>query len=219
MNGLLMVLATTAIGVDFGWQADNQGRMEYIIQIEPALLTALLNGEEIVSMIHPDVKDVRRFRIRVGTKPLPRISADAKVEDDTVTEVISENLVSHHLKATNFNFSIPSNAVINGIIVRFRRNVTGIGVNDNIFDHQIKLLKAGVVQTENKKLIDDWVITDPSYELISYGNETDKWTETWTPSDINNTGFGVVLSIEGIKAILDPAARIDIIRITVYYTN
>jgi hypothetical protein len=48
--------------------------MEYIIQIEPELLAALQKGEAIISEIHPDATGIRRFRIQIGSAPLPRIS-------------------------------------------------------------------------------------------------------------------------------------------------
>jgi len=72
MNCLLIMLASSVPGVDYGWQPMNDGRLEYIIQIEPELLQLLADGEEITNVIHPDVKGVRRFRIRVGREALPR---------------------------------------------------------------------------------------------------------------------------------------------------
>ena len=41
MNCLLIMLASSAPGVDYGWQPMNDGRLEYIIQIEPELLQLL----------------------------------------------------------------------------------------------------------------------------------------------------------------------------------
>ena len=74
MHGFALLLAAASVGVDYGWQPDADGVMEYIIQIEPELLTALQKGEAIISEIHPDVTGVRRFRIQIGNGPLPRIS-------------------------------------------------------------------------------------------------------------------------------------------------
>jgi hypothetical protein len=75
MNALVCVLATsiTAAGVDYGWQPTNGGDLEYVIQIEPALFEALKSGQEITSEIPPELAGVRRFRIRVGSGPVPRI--------------------------------------------------------------------------------------------------------------------------------------------------
>lgn len=72
MNGFALVVATAVMGVDYGWQVDADGRIEYIIQIEPMTLIALREGHDIESQIHPSVGNVRRFRIRVGTEPVPQ---------------------------------------------------------------------------------------------------------------------------------------------------
>lgn len=72
MNCIALLLAASSLGVDFGWQPTADGELEYIIQIEPALLDAMRNGEQIVSEIHPDAAGVRRFRILVGRQQLPR---------------------------------------------------------------------------------------------------------------------------------------------------
>lgn len=72
MNGLILVLAASSVGVDYGWQPNQKGEIEYIIQIEPELLDAMQDGTEITSRIDPSVQGVRRFRIRVGNESLPR---------------------------------------------------------------------------------------------------------------------------------------------------
>ncbi|MEC9004439.1 MAG: hypothetical protein VX644_13770, partial [Planctomycetota bacterium] len=77
MQGLAIVLAAASLGVDYGWQTTDDGALEYIIQIEPELLIALQKGESIVSEIHPDAIGVRRFRIQIGSQPLPRVGKSA----------------------------------------------------------------------------------------------------------------------------------------------
>ncbi|MEQ8790430.1 MAG: hypothetical protein RIC55_29310 [Pirellulaceae bacterium] len=67
-----LLLATASMGVDYGWQRTDNGSLEYIIQLEPALLEALAAGEPILSEVHPDAQGVTRFRILVGSKTLPR---------------------------------------------------------------------------------------------------------------------------------------------------
>lgn len=72
MNGLLL-LAAAMVGVDVGWQPLAGGGFEYIIQIEPDALEALAAGHDILSEIPEELRGVRRYRITVGTDPLPRI--------------------------------------------------------------------------------------------------------------------------------------------------
>jgi hypothetical protein len=73
MHALALLVATASLGIDYGWQPTDDGQLEYIIQIEPSLVKLLAQGQEIVSEIHPDAKNVRRFRIFVGKGDLPRI--------------------------------------------------------------------------------------------------------------------------------------------------
>jgi len=72
MVGNIVYLAAVVLGVDVGWQPRPEGGVEYLIQIEPHLLDALKSGEAIQSEIPPDVKNVRSYRISVGTGSLPR---------------------------------------------------------------------------------------------------------------------------------------------------
>lgn len=71
MNVILIAVATTALGVDIGWQPLSDGGSEYIIQIEPQLLTTLKNGNDLTSEV-PAWLNVRRYRITVGTGELPQ---------------------------------------------------------------------------------------------------------------------------------------------------
>lgn len=72
MNSVALLVAAAALGVDYGWQYDNNGKLEYLIQVEPALLRSMENGLPVTSEIEPQVRGVRRFRILVGNGPLPR---------------------------------------------------------------------------------------------------------------------------------------------------
>lgn len=78
MNGIALLLSLAAVGVDYGWQPGPDGQLEYIVQIEPSLFDDMRSGQrEVASEIHPDARGVRRFRIRVGNDPLPRVGAVA----------------------------------------------------------------------------------------------------------------------------------------------
>ena len=88
MIGCELFLAFSVVGVDFGWQANEQGKLEYIIQIEPELLSSLSEGREIVSFIAPEVRGVRCFRVRVGNTPPPRDMSAATAVQPTVPDAI-----------------------------------------------------------------------------------------------------------------------------------
>lgn len=72
MNALMMCIALVTAGIDVGWERRPEGGMEYIIQLDPAMLESLRAGETIESSKLPQVRDVRSWRILVGNRTLPR---------------------------------------------------------------------------------------------------------------------------------------------------
>ena len=81
MNGLLLLVAAAATGGDVGWQPLAGGGYEYIIQIEPQALAAMEQGRDLVSDLPPQLRDVRRYRITIGTGPVPRIGTPPEMTD------------------------------------------------------------------------------------------------------------------------------------------
>jgi len=74
MHPALPLLVTSLLGIDVGW-ADLPGRpgqREYILQLEPAVLDRLKDGETITSLIDPSAGTVTQIRLQVGNGPLPR---------------------------------------------------------------------------------------------------------------------------------------------------
>lgn len=118
---------------------------------------------------------------------------------------------------TNFGFSIPTGATIQGIIVKVKRCANNV----RVVDRQIRLTTQGRILGENKAKFNlEW---KNSSDWISYGNSTDLWRESWTPEKVNDTGFGV--AIEGVYQHNTTAPytvspiNIDDAEITVYYTK
>ncbi|MEK6247808.1 MAG: hypothetical protein N2C12_06480, partial [Planctomycetales bacterium] len=72
MHAVMIMTVAAVIGVDVGWQPLATGGLEYVIQIEPHQLKTLKPGDEISVGVRPELRDVRRYRIIVGTGPLPR---------------------------------------------------------------------------------------------------------------------------------------------------
>ena len=91
MNGAAILLVTATLGVDFGWKALPNDEVEYIIQIEPALLESLENGEPIASELMPEVRgNVRRFRVQIGNAPLPREAVMRRLRPRTSDVAVDE---------------------------------------------------------------------------------------------------------------------------------
>jgi len=122
---------------------------------------------------------------------------------------------SHYLKATNFSFTIPSGATINGIVAEFERKWSGFPPGP--FDNEIKIVKSdATIGATNRSAGATWSMTE-SY--VSFGSSSDLWGETWDDTKINDVDFGVVISA-GFNGDGDTCtAYVDHIRITVYYTE
>lgn len=140
---------------------------------------------------------------------------NAKVSDNVYATATlpNQNNISHYLKATNFGFSIPVGATINGILVEIENHKDNV----TVWDYEVKIIKSdGTIGTTNKgKTSTSWLLTD-SY--FSYGSSSDLWNETWAYTDINDVDFGMVISAKAPSS-GGAVAYVDHIRITVYYTE
>ena len=138
----------------------------------------------------------------------------------SVLSVIAINTITHYLKVTNFGFTIPTGATINGVLARIERKADidgspdGAGAQDNI----VKLVKGGTVSGNNKQVTNFYPDVD-TYR--SYGGSADLWGLTFTYTDINASNFGIVLSSKGITSGSGETVTItvDHIELTVYYTE
>jgi hypothetical protein len=130
---------------------------------------------------------------------------------NNVYATTSGGTATNYLKATNFGFSVPSDAVIEGIVVSVERKSSA---TNRISDTEIKLLKAGTIVGNDKASSSFWPTSDA---VASYGSSSDLWGETWTYSDINDTNFGVVLAADATQTV-GTTYSVDYISITVYYS-
>ncbi|HUE70218.1 MAG TPA: hypothetical protein VMP01_04950 [Pirellulaceae bacterium] len=77
MQGVALLVALSALGVDHTWRQTEDGQVEYVLQIEPVFLSALAEGKEITSELPADVERVDRLCIRIGSgslRTLPKIA-------------------------------------------------------------------------------------------------------------------------------------------------
>jgi len=86
MNPLIATLPLL-LGVDAGWQPLPEGGMEYIIQIDPASMQVLREGEALRSDVPPAIGTVRSWRVIFGDDPnLPKETpSDAAAENPADT--------------------------------------------------------------------------------------------------------------------------------------
>ncbi len=72
MHAISILILASTLGVDYGWQKNARGEWEYIVQVEPALLQTLAEGQPIVSTMPPELDGVRHVVLRVGTGAVPK---------------------------------------------------------------------------------------------------------------------------------------------------
>jgi len=138
---------------------------------------------------------------------------NAKVEDDNSSYIIEPEF-TQYLKATNFGFSVPSGATIDGIEVGVKRkSATG---DYFIRDYSVKLVKSDGGFSVANRANTDYEQWSTTLTYAFYGGSSDLWGESWTSSDINNSNFGIAFSVEGSD---DPRLEVDHIQIKVYYTE
>jgi hypothetical protein len=119
---------------------------------------------------------------------------------------------SYRLKAQSFDFSsIPAGSTIDGIVVEIEHRAPHGGP---VTDYRVQLLDAsGNLVGDNKASATAW---GASYEVFTYGNSTDKWNASPTLAMLQDSDFGVVLSV--YKGATYKSASVDYIRMTIYYT-
>lgn len=125
---------------------------------------------------------------------------------------------TYEITAGGFGFSIPSNAVINGILVEVERYYTSSGAG-TVTDQDITLLDQNGVQSgtiKNPGLA--WPASDAgTYQ--SYGGPTDLWGSTIAYSQINDPDFGIAYSAKTSNTNGNTwNLYIDHVRITIYYS-
>lgn len=120
---------------------------------------------------------------------------------------------SQQLRCTNFGFSVPTGATIDGIEIVIERNGTNNTV-ERVKDADVSLRPSLAENKANTGLA--WPTTDTE---ATYGGATDTWSDTFTPADINDSGFGCHLQVNIANIFVSETASVDIIKMKVYYTE
>lgn len=122
----------------------------------------------------------------------------------------SVNNTSQVLRLSNFGFTIPSDATIDGITVEIENSVAN---NNRIAWNNVRLMKA--LTEGGTNLSDAAALFTKAFK--TFGSGSNLWGNSLAPSDVNGTGFGV--SVKVIRTATQAAtASIFRARITVTYT-
>jgi hypothetical protein len=146
----------------------------------------------------------------VGTVAWSDVDNCKKSDDSHASVTLGASVISNYLKATNFGFQLPDDAIVKGIKVQIEKKASAA---DKIKDYSVKLVKGGIIQGDDKKSSDFWKAYDG---YTAYGGITTLWGLSWTPADINASDFGVVIAAINENT-GDIAASIDHICLSVYY--
>lgn len=174
-------------------------------------LACILPATSIGSTAGPRSAGTTADDAAVGTLTWSNTANIAASDDSKATVSGNAAAVSHYLKATNFGFTVPAGATINGIQTEWELRKNGMG---NCNDSSSRIVKAdGSIGSANKGTSTNLGTSDA---YTSYGGAADLWSETWTATAINDSDFGAVLSITFPGASCQ--AECDHVRITVTYT-
>ena len=133
--------------------------------------------------------------------------------DDANTATASPGgaTTTNYLKGTMLGnvFSLASNQQVDGIKAEWEVNGMGSGV---VWD-RVRIVKGGTIGSTDKSTGAGW---PPSATLVAFGGATELWGETWSYSDINNSGFGsaITASTSGGASL-----AVDYGQLTVYHST
>src|SRR6185437_4979741 len=133
------------------------------------------------------------------------------------------SLVTHPsdiITASNFGFSIPSNATITGVTVSILRGIQGSDPEPTpgIVDLQVQLTSNGSTTLGQNKAdtTNPWSVGEMTWK--EYGGSSDLWSATLTPAIVNSSTFGVFFACKLQTGATAQTANLDMIEVTVCYT-
>ncbi|ANE50588.1 cadherin-like domain-containing protein [Flavisolibacter tropicus] len=119
---------------------------------------------------------------------------------------------SEYLRFSNFGFNVPVGYTVSGVAVTLDSRFTG----DNRVSGNIQLVDANGTPTGTIKAV---TLNANTFNTVTYGGPSDNWASGFPATTINNTNFGIVLSIIKPNNTNSTTAEVDFASITVYYTN
>jgi len=129
--------------------------------------------------------------------------------------------ISDALVATNFGFTIPATATIDGVTVSIEKS----GTRTTFFGFPIRYINDNSIQLtidgttpigDNKASATAWPSSDTPTQ---YGGATDAWNASLTPTDVNSSNFGVYIQASCIFWPGGPeTGYIDHVTVTIDYS-
>ncbi|MCX6117757.1 MAG: fibronectin type III domain-containing protein [Proteobacteria bacterium] len=118
--------------------------------------------------------------------------------------------------ATNFGFSIPGGATIDGIEVIIE-HVSENLANVNVLTWAYMQYSGAIVGSNKGSGLTTSPYISTTETTLTLGGATDLWGDTWTPAKVNSSSFGVDLTYYFNSYIASAPLKIDHLQVKVYY--
>lgn len=142
---------------------------------------------------------------------LPTISASDGIYAES-GGISTSSPSSASIVAADMRFTVPSDALIQGVVVTMIRRARSGG---DLVDSTMRLRWGGGSKGDDRMDPSAW---STSKKTITYGSETDVWGTSLTPAIVNGADFGVVFAAKWIVGNAgNDQAYIDSIQMTVHY--
>jgi len=189
------------------------------------ILIGIISFNEIIAQTAGPFSPGTGTNVNVGTNPAWSNPGNITASDDNrASATLVSGQTSDALVATNFGFTIPTNATIDGITVNIERygtRTTFFLVTRAIRDQTIQLTKDGTTAVGANRALTttNWPTSDG---IQLYGSISDLWGTTWTPAEINSSNFGVYIQAFswkiGFLGNNTLSAFVDHVTVTIDYT-
>ncbi len=143
-------------------------------------------------------------------------------DGSSATASPTDGTITNYITATNFGFSIPAGATINGVTAEVQRKEGALSTKASIRDSGIYVIKGGTIMstggTNQAATATDWPTTAA---FATYGSGSDTWGVALSDADVTASNFGVAISAKNNR-VSNPgateSANIDYVRVTITYT-
>jgi MSHA biogenesis protein MshQ len=133
------------------------------------------------------------------------------------TSTLGDNTASDQLVCTQYGFTVPTGAVILGIVISVERRTNDVTAIAPTRDFSMRVLKAGVAVGADRATTTDYTLADV---VEDHGSAVDLWGTSWTPAEINNANFGARFQAQKAGTLGgNVQVSVDHVAITVHFTN
>jgi hypothetical protein len=143
-------------------------------------------------------------------------TSDALSDSDADTgaaEVVLVDTPYHDaLLLTDFHLSVPVDATVVGIQFDLERD----SLEGETVDVAVQVLQNGIPVGADHSLANAW---PQALTSTTFGGKSDTWGVSWTPADVNASGFGLAVTPKITATKGNDRAHIDSVRATVFYSD